>query len=463
MTLTNDKVFKLERRLYILAIALEAVIAHKFRSILTALGIIFGVAAVIAMLAIGSGAQQEILDQMKLVGVNNIIITPKQESAKSAEEKKDEKGKQASEKFSPGLSLKDANSISEVLPTVSKVSPEVIYESTIIAEGISTYGKVSGVTPDFFDVFNLPLEKGEMFNEEQMVNGKAVCILGATIKNKLFPKKDPIGQYVKCGSVWLKVVGVLQNRAVTTELSENMGISDYNKQIYAPIQTLLLRYRDRSVVTTSMVRGSSSTVIMGDDAMVSFGSSGSDDDSQINQIDKIVVQVKETSQINQTTEVITRMLKRRHAGVDDFVVQVPELLLKQEQRTKDIFNIVLGAIASISLIVGGIGIMNIMLASVMERTKEIGIRMATGATKKDVIFQFLSEATMISVSGGIIGILLGIVLARLITGVTGILTIVSLSSILISFGVSASVGIAFGYMPARTAALKDPVTSLRYE
>lgn len=463
MTLTNDKVFKLERRLYILAIALEAVIAHKFRSILTALGIIFGVAAVIAMLAIGSGAQQEILDQMKLVGVNNIIITPKQESAKSAEEKKEEKGKQASEKFSPGLSLKDANSISEVIPTVSKVSPEVIYESTIIAEGVSTYGKVSGVTPDFFDVFNLPLEKGEMFNEEQMVNGKAVCILGATIKNKLFPKKDPIGQYVKCGSVWLKVVGVLQNRAVTTELSENMGISDYNKQIYAPIQTLLLRYRDRSVVTTAMVRGSSSTVIMGDDAMVSFGSSGSDDESQINQIDKIVVQVKETSQINQTTEVITRMLKRRHAGVDDFVVQVPELLLKQEQRTKDIFNIVLGAIASISLIVGGIGIMNIMLASVMERTKEIGIRMATGATKKDVIFQFLSEATMISVSGGIIGILLGIVLARLITGVTGILTIVSLSSILISFGVSASVGIAFGYMPARTAALKDPVTSLRYE
>lgn len=463
MTLTNDKVFKLERRLYILAIALEAVIAHKFRSILTALGIIFGVAAVIAMLAIGSGAQQEILDQMKLVGVNNIIITPKQESAKSAEEKKEEKGKQASEKFSPGLSLKDANSISEVIPSVSKVSPEVIYESTIIAEGVSTYGKVSGVTPDFFDVFNLPLEKGEMFNEEQMVNGKAVCILGATIKNKLFPKKDPIGQYVKCGSVWLKVVGVLQNRAVTTELSENMGISDYNKQIYAPIQTLLLRYRDRSVVTTAMVRGSSSTVIMGDDAMVSFGSSGSDDESQINQIDKIVVQVKETSQINQTTEVITRMLKRRHAGVDDFVVQVPELLLKQEQRTKDIFNIVLGAIASISLIVGGIGIMNIMLASVMERTKEIGIRMATGATKKDVIFQFLSEATMISVSGGIIGILLGIVLARLITGVTGILTIVSLSSILISFGVSASVGIAFGYMPARTAALKDPVTSLRYE
>lgn len=453
----------MHRRLYILTIAIEAVVAHKFRSILTALGIIFGVAAVIAMLAIGNGAKQEILDQMKLVGVNNIIIMPKKETAKNKEaEQEEQKGKMATEKYSPGLSLKDAESIAEILPTVSKVSPEVIYESTILAEGVSTYGKVSGVTPAFFDVFNLQLERGEMFNEEQMIQGKAVCILGATIKNKLFPKSDPVGSYVKCGAVWLKVVGVLQNRAVTSELSENMGISDYNKQVYAPIQTLLLRYKDRSIVTTAMIRGGSTSVFVSDDAIVSFGTSG-DGEPTANQIDKIVVQVKETSQINKTTEVINKLLKRRHSGVEDYTVQVPELLLKQEQRTKDIFNIVLGAIASISLIVGGIGIMNIMLASVMERTKEIGIRMATGATKKDVIFQFLSEATMISLSGGIIGIILGVVLARIIMGVTGILTIVSLPSILISFGVSASVGIAFGYMPARKAALQDPVTSLRYE
>lgn len=453
----------MERKLYILTIALEAVIANKFRSVLTALGIIFGVAAVIAMLAIGSGAQKEILDQMKLVGVNNIIITPKKDSPKNAQKKEAEAGKQAVEKFSPGLSLKDAASIREVIPSVNKVSPEVVYETTIISQGVNTYGAISGVTPDFFDVFNLDLEKGEMFNEEQMINGKAVCILGATIKNKLFPKSDPIGQHVKCGSIWLKVIGVLKNRAVTTELSENMGISDYNNQIYAPIQTIFLRYRDRSVITTSMVRGSSTITMFGDNMSISSGTSPYGDESGVNQIDKIVVQVKETSQINSTTEIITRMLKRRHANVDDFVVQVPELLLKQEQRTKDIFNIVLGAIASISLIVGGIGIMNIMLASVMERTKEIGIRMATGATKKDVVFQFLSEATMISLTGGIIGILLGIALARVIMGVTGITTIISISSIVISFGVSASVGIAFGYMPAKKAAMQDPVTSLRYE
>ncbi|HOP12877.1 ABC transporter permease [Lentimicrobium sp.] len=457
------KLFFTGRKLYILTIALEAVFANRFRSMLTALGIIFGVAAVIAMLAIGNGARQEILEQMKLVGVNNIIIMPKVESKMEEAAKESGQGKQATEKFSPGLTLADAASIAAIIPSVAKVSPEVVYESVIISEGVSTYGKVSGVTPDFFEVFTLPLERGEMFNEDQLREGKAVCILGATIKAKLFPHSDPVGRYVKCGSVWLKVTGVLQSRAVNADISENLGISDYNNQVYAPIQTMLLRYRDRSVVTTAMIRGGSSGSVVIDGGFMSFSSSGGSDESVANQIDKIVVQVKETNLISQTSEIIQRMLKRRHAGVDDFEIKVPELLLKQEQRTKDIFNIVLGAIASISLIVGGIGIMNIMLASVMERTKEIGIRMATGATRKDVIFQFLSEATLISLSGGIIGIFLGMALAKIIMEVTGILTIVSLASIVISFGVSATVGIAFGYMPARKAAMQDPVTSLRYE
>lgn len=454
------------RNLYILNIALEAVFANKFRSMLTALGIIFGVAAVIAMLAIGNGAKQEILEQMKLVGVNNIFIVPRDDSQPEAAEKESSKaGKQQSKKFSPGLSLADANAISQIIPSVESVSPEVVYESTIISDGVSTYGKVSGVTPDFFNVFNLSLERGEMFNEDQLRDGKAVCILGANIKAKLFPSSDPIGNYVKCGNLWLKVTGVLQSRAVSADLSDNMGISDYNNQIYSPIQTLLRRYSDRSVITTSMVRGEGGTSVtmFEGGGMISSGSSGRGDGELSNQIDKIVVKVKETSQIAPTSEILQRMMARRHSGVNDFEIKVPELLLKQEQRTKDIFNIVLGAIASISLIVGGIGIMNIMLASVMERTKEIGIRMATGATRKDVVFQFLAEATIISLSGGIIGIFLGLTLAKIIMEVADILTIVSMASIVISFGVSATVGIVFGYMPAKKAASQDPVTSLRYE
>jgi putative ABC transport system permease protein len=182
-----------------------------------------------------------------------------------------------------------------------------------------------------------------------------------------------------------------------------------------------------------------------------------------NQLDKIVVQVKETQQLAVTAEAVKKILDRRHQGVEDYEIKIPELLLKQEQKTKDIFNIVLGAIAGISLIVGGIGIMNIMLASVMERIREIGVRRATGATKKDIIFQFLAEATFISITGGLIGILLGVIMAKMITSTTGILTVVSFPSILISFGVAASVGIIFGYLPAKQASEKDPVDSLRHD
>ena len=454
----------LERYKYILNIAIEAVFVNKFRSILTALGIIFGVAAVIAMMAIGNGAQKEILDQMKLVGVNNIIILPKTEKSKNSSSSSESATQQQQDtkdkgKYSPGLTMKDVQGIKDFIPTVQCVSPEVIYKTDIMNDGIKTSTKLTGVTPDFFTVFNLDLEQGEMFNEEQLRNGKSVCIIGPAIKSKFFPGEDPVGKEIKCGHIWLKVIGVLRKRAINQSAVEDLGISDYNNSIYAPIQTLLLRFKDRSLITSSSLSGGGS--FYGGDFEVTFSNDG--DGSATNQIDKIVVQVRESEQINPTTEILKRMMKRRHGGVDDFEIKVPELLLKQEQRTKDIFNIVLGAIASISLIVGGIGIMNIMLASVMERIKEIGIRQAIGARKMDIVLQFLTEATLISITGGLIGIILGIGISRIITEITGILTIVSPVSIIISFGVSATVGIAFGYMPAKRASKQDPVASLRHE
>lgn len=451
-----------KRYTHILAIALEAVIANKFRSILTALGIIFGVAAVIAMLAIGTGARQEILEQIKQVGVNNIIIMPV--SDKTPESGKDDKQQNDNNKeaYSPGLTLLDAVAIEEVIPTISKVSPEVIYETDIMKDGVSSQARLSGVTPDYFNIFSLGLGSGEMFNEAQLREGKAVCIIGSSIKSRFFPKEDPYGKYIKCGNIWLKVIGVLENRSVRKDITESMGISDYNNYIFAPIQTILLRYRDRSVITSAMVGGGTSTTVFGGGDMMMTSSSESAEGTS-NQVDKIIVQVKESNQLTATTNIIHLMLKRRHSGNEDYEIKVPEALLKQEQRTKDIFNIVLGAIASISLIVGGIGIMNIMLASVMERTKEIGIRMAMGATKKDIILQFLAEATIISLTGGMIGIVLGIMLSKIITQFTEIQTIVTLGSIAISFGVSVAVGITFGYMPAKKASDQDPVTSLRYE
>lgn len=455
-----------QRYFHSLNIAVEAVIANRFRSMLTALGIIFGVAAVISMMAIGNGARKEILDQIKLVGVNNIVVTPLLElNGKSGGSSVEESGGQKMQKkFSPGLTLEDAESIKDIIPTVTRVSAEVSYDSFIIKGGKRSAAKLIGVTNDFFEVYNLKLFAGQYFQEQQIISGSPVCIIGPSVKSRFFSQEDPLGKTIKCGGIWLTVIGVLENRAFQVDESKDIGISDYNDHIYSPIHTVLLRYRDRAYVNDASLRqgGSSMTVING--GMVSFSSSSSGSmDDNYNQLDKIVVQVTDSKYLDVTTKALTAMLKRRHQQVDDFQIIVPELLLKQERKTKDIFNIVLGVIAGISLVVGGIGIMNIMLASVMERTKEIGIRRASGATRRDVVFQFLSEAIIISISGGVIGIAFGVIFAVMIHRTTGILTIVTPLSIVVSFGVSAFIGILFGYMPAKRASDQDPVESLRYE
>ncbi|MBU1009554.1 MAG: ABC transporter permease [Bacteroidetes bacterium] len=454
----------MERYWEIVQVAIEAVFANRARSILTALGIIFGVAAVIAMMAIGNGARQEILEQMKLVGVNNIIVSARYEPSKTQSSDQETDSKEVKKQYSPGLSMKDVESIRAIIPTVERVSPEVTYETSMINGGVRLQAKLNGVTPDFFAVFNLSLQDGNMFNEQQLEEGSPVCIIGPTIKTKFFALENPIGKHIKCGNIWLKVIGVIENRMVSDKSTEDLGITDFNNNIYAPIHTVLLRFKDRAQINASSLTGGESTVIFSGNSIMSFGSSGgSDDEANYHQLDKIVVQLYDSEKLNETTKVLNQLLKRRHMGVDDFQITVPELLLKQEQRTKDIFNIVLGAIAGISLLVGGIGIMNIMLASVMERIREIGVRRSVGASRNDIIFQFLAEATMISISGGLLGILLGVIMARVIMESTEILTIVSAWSIILSFGVSASVGIVFGYLPARKAADQDPVTSLRHD
>lgn len=444
----NKFKLKWDKYLLVLSIASKAIFENKVRSLLTALGIIFGVAAVISMLAIGNGAKKEVLDQMKLVGVNNIVITPRLIAPTETAEGEGQENDLAKAKLSAGLNLKEAAAMKEIIPTIERVSPEVTNETIVIYENKSIAGDFTGVTPDFFEVYGLDLNQGQLFDEKHYKNGEQVCIIGHKIKSRLFPTEEAIGKQIKCGDVWLRVIGVLKSRGIGSG-DGNLGIDDFNMNVYAPIQTALLRFNDRSVISKA--------------SLVSGRNNNGTSNKNRNQLDKIVVQVNEAEQLQATANVLQRMLERRHAGAKDFRVVVPELLLKQEQKTRNIFNIVLGAIASISLIVGGIGIMNIMLASVMERIREIGVRRSIGATQNDVILQFLTEATLISVFGGIIGIFLGLILSFLIGKLTGILTIVSGFSILISFGVSAGIGVLFGYMPAKKAALQDPVTSLRHE
>ncbi len=458
----------ISRYFHDIEIAIESLLANKLKSILTALGIIFGTAAVISMLAIGNGAQQEILEQIKMVGVNNIVITPtidltgNGENGGSTEGTENENGETKKEKFSPGLTLKDMETIKDVIPSVKRITSVVIANSFVVQNGRRVPAKVIGVNNDYFGVYNVKLEKGLHFSEYQVENGIPVCVIGANISAKVFSDTDPINQYLKFGHVWLKVVGVLEKTNVKLSAADNAGVNLVNDNVYIPVQTMLLRYENRALVNS---KSFSEEGIHGMGFFISFsgGQDKSSSSSNYHQLDKIIVQVEETEQLTTTTEILSRMLLRRHMNVKDYEITIPELLLKQQQRTKDIFNIVLGAIASISLIVGGIGIMNIMFASVMERIKEIGIRLALGAKKTDIVAQFLSEAILISVSGGLIGVFFGVLFSKLIMKFAGILTIISPGSIIVAFGVSALIGVIFGLSPAKRAAEKDPIESLRYE
>ncbi|MFL5753758.1 MAG: ABC transporter permease [Bacteroidia bacterium] len=434
------------------SIAVESILANKTRAMLTALGIIFGVSAVIAMLAIGTGAKQEILEQIKLVGANNIVITPvkEQKEGKVKEEKADKK---EAKKFTPGLTLEDLKSILEVVPNIEKITSEIVIETDFVYQGIRRTGKLVGTQPEYFDITNFLPEEGALFNTRQMNYGEPVCVIGQSIKTKFFSRNNPVGQYIKCGSVWLKVIGVLQERVISESTISNLGIRDYNMDIYIPVKTMLIRYTNRALINQSKIMSAS----------MYNGDTPPEKPSNYHQLDKIIVKVEQSEYLMPTADIIARLMARHHNGVTDFEIQIPELMLKQQQRTKDIFNIVLGLIAGISLLVGGIGIMNIMLASVLERTKEIGIRLSLGATPHDVVQQFLFEAILISISGGFIGVVLGIILSYLVSGIAEIQTIITFWSVLVSFSVAALTGLIFGINPARKAALQDPIKSLRYE
>jgi putative ABC transport system permease protein len=437
--------------------AAEAVGHNKLRAGLTSLGILFGVASVIAMLAIGNGAEQEILAQMKLLGANNIVITPIVEQREGTVDKD---AKKESKRFTPGLTWLDAQAIKSTIPDVSRTSSEVVVNSVITREGRHRSAKLVGVDSSYFDVMNLKLQAGGEFNWRHFVGASQVAVIGPGVAKRFFTTQDPIGNRVKVGNEWLTVVGVLEDRSVSAEAVKDLGIRDANMDVYVPLPTMLRRYRDRGEVTQEEME-------LAAQEFNSVDSSETDDQRaekrNYHQLDKVIVQVDSADAVAPVAEVIRRMLQRRHNDVTDFEITVPEQLLKERQHTKAIFNVVLGAIASISLIVGGIGIMNIMLASILERIKEIGVRRAMGATQKDVLWQFLTEAVMISVAGGVAGIIVGSLTSYSIERFSKITTAVSAESVVVAFGVSVAVGLVFGIVPAQRAAKQDPIVCLRYE
>ncbi|NMH89481.1 ABC transporter permease [Flavivirga algicola] len=428
---------------------------NKVRTFLTALGIIFGVASVITMLAIGNGAEKEILAQLELVGVNNIVVTPildeKDEDAKESDENG---GESESKRFSKGLDMLDAVSVQKNIPSVKLVSPEIILNTYVINNGKQNPVKLIGISPSFFESSNINLENGKGFSDYQIKNALPVCIVGKKVEKKLFTGESALGKQIKVKDVWLQVIGVIEEKLISDKAQENLGIRDLNEDVYIPIKTFLVRYKDRKVISAKGGRGRNRNQ-NGPKKRIPRGN--------YHQIDKLTAQVSNSNELKATAEVLSKMLKRRHNDVLDFEISIPIQLLKQQQKTKQIFNIVLSIIAGISLLIGGIGIMNIMLASVLERTKEIGIIRAIGATEEDVILQFLSESVLISVGGGVIGIIVGVIGAYVIEIVSGIETVLSMNSITLSFFIAVIVGLIFGIFPAKAAANKKPIEALRSE
>jgi len=445
----------MESYLFNLKIALNALLHNKVRSLLTALGIIFGVASVIAMQAIGKGAEQDILDKLKLVGINNIIITQKlSDPVNSTSNTSNKVTRKPNSTF--GLSYADGFALKDVIPEIERFSPETKIKTFTVYQGRGYDANLNGVSAQYFHILSRTFESGHNFDSAQMTRASAVCILSPEAKEKFFHGEPAVGKYIRCGYLWLQVTGVLAPVLVSDSLKKKMGDNENDVEIFAPIRTVLLRYNDRSFVTKTRLMGNGS--FDDDEETIT-----KPEPSNYNQVDKLILQVSEPGYMQSVSEAASKILKRRHGGVHDFDVTIPEAGLKQDKETRETFNLVLGIIAGISLLVGGIGIMNIMLVSVTERTKEIGLRMALGARKKDIVQQFMAEAVMLSSSGGIIGVIIGIAVSKIISGYFHIPTIFTIISLFIAFAFSVGVGLVFGIAPAQRAAKQDPIESLRYE
>jgi len=438
----------MERVLFNFYLAIEGIVANKLRAFLTALGIIFGVAAVVAMLAIGSGAQKAILEQMKLIGANSIIIKSfvDKENKEGEESASEEESSQGKRKWSPGLTIKDLKAIKSIVPTIDLAGGEISMKQSVIGGGIQGKSNCIGIEPSFFQLNNLDIDEGNNFSSSHMLNGNAVCIIGKTIQAKYFKGGNPIGKKIKVGNNWLTVIGVIKRRIATKENLEKLGLQDYNGNIYIPLKTVLVRFKDRGKIKSEDINR---------------GNEDYDANHNYHQLDRVVLRIDDSKNLQATADVVGRYLERKHNKIKDYEIEIPELLIQQQQKTQETFNIVLAVIAGISLLVGGIGIMNIMLASVLERIKEIGIRRSLGARKEDIVLQFLFEAVFICFLGGLVGIALGVITSKLIAQSADIPTVISWWSIALSFGVAFLVGLVFGLFPAKRASEYDPIKALR--
>ncbi len=409
---------------------------HKLRSLLTALGIVFGVCSVIAMLAIGEGASYAAQEEIKTLGSQNIILR----SVKPPEEQKvSEKGSQ-SYVLQYGLTYLDIQRIKSTIPGVTVVVPGRIMREYVWNISRRVDSEIMGTVPWYPEMRNHHVARGRFFSDKEMEDKANVCVLGAGMVKGLFPLESPLGKDVRVGGDYYEVIGVMEpagKGATAEETGDNAKAAA--ERMFIPLETAKTRYGE----ILRKVR------------------SGSFEQERV-QLHEVTVKVATPEQVIPVADAIKEVMERNHKK-KDYDIIVPLELLKRAERTKEIFNIVLGSIAAISLIVGGIGIMNIMLASVTERTREIGIRRALGAKRRDIITQFLVETVMLSGAGGVIGVLLGVTIPWFVSHFAGMKTIITFWSPMVAFTISGIVGVVFGIYPALRAAQMDPVEALRHE
>jgi putative ABC transport system permease protein len=404
---------------------IETMRAHKLRSLLTMLGMIFGVAAVVSMMSIGAGAQQQVLAFIEQLGVRNLIVEAKEAASDDAYQK--------NRRISAGLSQRDLRIIESNVTGISRSSMRKRFvPQKLIPKPVREAPVVFGVSPSYREIAALRVASGRFIDELDSRAAAPVCVLGERARTALFGTREPIGEHVKVNEQWFRVVGTIGAQVTMQGDVGGMPAQDQNNVIYVPVEAAMLRLED----STSRSK---------------------------DEIDAVYLQLDSASGIVEASDVVRGILTSTHHGADDFSLVVPARLLAEQRRTQRIFGFVMVALASISLLVGGIGIMNIMLASVLERTREIGVRRAVGARRTDVVRQFLVETVMIAVVGGAIGLALGVAMSRLIAALAGWSTIVTMPSIVIAFSVSVGVGLVFGVYPAMRASRLDPVQALHYE
>jgi putative ABC transport system permease protein len=426
-----------------LKLGTKNLLLHKLRSVLTVLGVILGVGSVISMLAIGEGSKREALEQIRQLGANNVIIRSVRPGAQGGEGETTGTGtqQQRSEVLEYGLKYKDYERLVATLPTVVRALPMALVRRDVQREHrrISN-ARVLGTTPEYLLVKNLAVRRGRFLAAHDLERAANVTVLAAGAAERLFSFEDPLGQPLLLGEDVYRVVGILEPQASGVAVAGAAGRDDFNDDIYIPLSAARLRFGELQVIRRAGGR-----------------------DLERTQLSEITLTVVDANVVSQTAAMARKILSRDHPKSDDYEVQVPLELLRQAEQEKRIWNLVLGSIAGISLVVGGIGIMNIMLASVTERTREIGIRRALGAKRRDITIQFLVETVVLSSTGGLLGILLGVGVPVVVTAFSDIETVLSCWSIVLALAISVGIGVVFGLYPARRAALMDPIEALRHE